>query len=159
MIQLLLIALVSAVKIEQRVLVLDDANFQTEVAKHDNLMIFFYAPWCGHCRHMHPIYNDVALAMSQLDTPIYMAKVDVTQNPELAKQFNIQSFPKLFWKWEGGYLPYSGGRQFEDIGTFILNQIVPPSVDANCEVIKQRAEGSKYLATFFGNEDSEMFKD
>jgi thiol-disulfide isomerase/thioredoxin len=74
----LLIAVGIAADMDEGVLVLTDDNFDEELAKHDNLMIEFYAPWCGHCKKLAPKYAAAAKELATYDPPLYLAKVDAT---------------------------------------------------------------------------------
>jgi protein disulfide-isomerase A1 len=42
------------------VIVINNDNFLEEIRSHDYLLVEFYAPWCGHCKKLAPIYSEVA---------------------------------------------------------------------------------------------------
>lgn len=74
---------------EDGVLVLTDSNFDGEVAKHEFLLVEFYAPWCGHCKKLAPEYAGAAKILSEKTPPRYLAKVDTTKEEKLGKRFSI----------------------------------------------------------------------
>lgn len=68
---------------------LTNDNFDEEVAKHEYLLVEFYAPWCGHCKKLAPEYEKAAATLAERDPPRYVAKVDATKEEALAKRFQI----------------------------------------------------------------------
>ena len=74
-----------------------DANFEETVVKSDKVsMIDFWAEWCGPCRMVGPIVEE--LATEYADQAV-IGKVDVDNNPHVASQFGIRSIPTiLFFK-------------------------------------------------------------
>mmetsp|Transcript_29858 Transcript_29858/g.40355 ORF Transcript_29858/g.40355 Transcript_29858/m.40355 type:complete len:110 (-) Transcript_29858:160-489(-) len=94
---------ISAVEIEDGVLVLNDDNFDEELAKHPLMVIEFYAPWCGHCKKLAPEYAAAAqaLAEQERETPIVLAKVDCDKATALKTRFGISTFPTLYWFTDG----------------------------------------------------------
>ncbi len=67
-------------------------NFEEEVMKSDKpVLIDFYATWCGPCRMVSPIVDEIAEETS--DSKI--CKIDVDEEPELAQTFGISSIPTL----------------------------------------------------------------
>ena len=68
-------------------------NFQEEVLKSDKtVLIDFYADWCGPCRMMSPIVNQIAEEMSD---KIKVGKVNVDENQELAMKYGVMSIPTI----------------------------------------------------------------
>ena len=75
------------------VVILSEANFQSEViAASKPVLVDFWAPWCGPCRTIGPIVNELA---KDFDGRATVAKVNVDDAPALAQRFGIQGIPTL----------------------------------------------------------------
>ena len=72
---------------------LTNDNFTTEVLQSDQAVLLdFWAPWCGPCRMVSPIVDQVA---AEVDGRAKVGKVNVDEQPELAAQFGVMSIPTL----------------------------------------------------------------
>lgn len=68
-----------------------DQNFATETAK-DFSVVDMYADWCGPCKMMAPIFEEVAKAY---EGKVKMGKLNVDKNPETAGKFGVASIPTI----------------------------------------------------------------
>jgi len=56
-------------------------------------LLQFYAPWCGHCKKLEPIYEQVAAKLE--GTSIKVAKVDATMHSDIASRYDVRGFPTI----------------------------------------------------------------
>ena len=71
---------------------IDKNNFQDEVMNSDKTVLLdFWGPWCGPCRMVVPIVEEIARERSD----IKVGKVNVDEQPELSSQFGVMSIPTL----------------------------------------------------------------
>jgi len=74
-------------------LTITSENFDEEVMKSEKpVLIDFWAPWCGPCRMVSPIVDELA---SELEDNIKVVKVNVDDEPDIAANFNVMSIPTL----------------------------------------------------------------
>lgn len=71
---------------------LDDSNFAPTINKYPLLLVDFWAPWCGPCRMMSPIIDQVG---KEYIGKLVVGKVNVDENPHISGQFGISSIPTL----------------------------------------------------------------
>jgi len=99
--------------------VLVGSNFEDvvyDVSK--DVFVEFYAPWCGHCKQLEPIWDKLGEAFKENDK-VVIAKMDMTAN-ELEK-VKVSGFPtiKLFKAGNNKEVDYDGGRTLEDFRKFL----------------------------------------
>ncbi|KAE8705993.1 hypothetical protein F3Y22_tig00110410pilonHSYRG00019 [Hibiscus syriacus] len=84
-------------KEKEFVLTLDHTNFIETVSKHNFMAVEFYAPWCGHCKHLALEYEKATSISSKHYPSVFLANVDVNEeaNRNLASEYGVRGYPTL----------------------------------------------------------------
>ncbi|KAG6500670.1 protein disulfide-isomerase-like [Zingiber officinale] len=83
-----------------------------------NVLLEFYAPWCGHCKKLAPILDEVAISFEN-DADVVIAKMDATAN-DVPNEFNVKGYPTLYFSSASGQLSvFEGDRTAEGIINFL----------------------------------------
>jgi len=102
-------------------LILTDASFQQEVlqASGPPLLVDFWAPWCGPCRVVGPIVDQLA---AESDGRYRIAKMNVDDNPQTASRYQIASIPTMLIFKNGAVIDRIVGAQPKQAIVERLNQ-------------------------------------
>ncbi|MCP4264795.1 MAG: hypothetical protein GY777_04345 [Candidatus Brocadiaceae bacterium] len=94
-------------------------SFEDMVLTEDKYVLLeAYAPWCGHCKKLTPIYKELAEKLST-ETDLVVAKMDATENEH--NKMPVQGFPTLRLFKPGNPTPvdYNGDRTLKDLVLFL----------------------------------------
>jgi thioredoxin 1 len=93
---------------------LNDRTFTGEVAKHDLMVVDFWAPWCGPCQYVSPIVEELARDYAG---KVAFGKLNVDDNPMVSTQFRVMSIPTIMFFKKGRLVDMQIGavpKQFLD---------------------------------------------
>ncbi|MDO4497951.1 MAG: thioredoxin [Bacteroidales bacterium] len=97
------------------------AQFNEIINGNQLTLVDFYATWCGPCKMMHPVLEELKL---EFRDNIKIIKVDVDKNEELCDNYRIQSVPTLMLFRSGEVLwRQSGAMSFNDLKNIISNSL------------------------------------
>ncbi|KAL2084549.1 hypothetical protein ACEWY4_020067 [Coilia grayii] len=94
-----------------------------------DVLIEFYAPWCGHCKNLEPKYTQLGQKLSN-DPNIVIAKMDATVN-DIPPPYDVQGFPTIYFAPAGQKdqpLRYEGGREVNDFVSYLEKEATHPLV-------------------------------
>ena len=75
------------------VIELTDATFDQEMAKNEGMTVVdFWAPWCGPCRMVAPVIEELA---GEMAGQVRFVKVNVDESPEIAQRYQVRSIPTI----------------------------------------------------------------
>ena len=94
-----------------------NTNFRNEVLESDKtVLVDFWAPWCGPCRMVSPIVDEIAAE----NPSVKVCKVNIDEQPQLASQYGVMSIPTLLVFQDGNVIDKAVGARNK---AFILQML------------------------------------
>jgi len=103
------------------------STFDQIVQNDKDVLIEFYAPWCGHCKTLEPKYTQLAKKYEHVET-LVIAKMDSTAN-DSPLEYEVSSYPTIYFKPAGNKskpIRFEGEREVADLGDFIKKNAKHP---------------------------------
>ena len=100
--------------------IVTDQNFEAEVVKADTLvMVDFFADWCGPCKALTPIVEELA---GEYEGKAKIVKLNVDESPETAQKFGVMSIPTLIF--------FKGGDEVERLTGALPKDVLAEKLDS-----------------------------
>lgn len=96
--------------------------------KTKDVLIEFYAPWCGHCKALEPEYKKLAKKLKE-ETNLVISKLDATANDYPIDVFDVTGYPTIYFvpaAAKKSPVKYSGKRNFKGLLEFVKAQAILP---------------------------------
>jgi len=98
-----------------------------------DVMVEFYAPWCGHCKKLAPIWDDLGSEFEN-NSNVVIAKMDATANEIDVPGVNVKGFPTIYYfpgNDKANPVKYEGGRELDDFISFLQSTSTASSAEAS----------------------------
>ncbi|KAG8900294.1 hypothetical protein FRB99_006135 [Tulasnella sp. 403] len=133
--------------LEGEVSVLTQSNFKSTIEQGPTFIKFF-APWCGHCKRLAPIWLELA---TRLKGVMNVAEVNCDDNGSLCKQEGVDGYPMLYLYNAGQKVDYRGSRKLDSMDSFarkaISHELKLVDLAAFTEMAKSQKVVYLYLRT------------
>ncbi|PMD59016.1 disulfide isomerase [Hyaloscypha bicolor E] len=121
-------------------------NFDKIAISGKPALVEFFAPWCGHCKTLAPVYEQLAQDFAFAKDKVVIAKVDADSEKSLGKRFGVQGFPTIKYFDGKSNKPedYNGGRDLESLTEFLTKKtgVKPKKAKAPASAVDMLTDSS-----------------
>ena len=123
---------------DEEVIILTDSTYENAIDFYDNLMIYFYAPWCRHCQAFEPEYQKAAGVLKKEN--IYLAKIDSSTDKKAAQKYKVNGYPTILFFLKGDPIEFTGGRTQREVINWARKKI-----GSAIQTINEREDLEKFM--------------
>jgi len=140
------------------VAVLTDASFDEVVLDGSkDVLVEFYAPWCGHCKHLAPVWDKLA-SIYKNEKNVVVANIDADKYRDIGSRYGVSGFPtiKFFPKDnKADPISYDGARELPDFVTYLNEKTGTTRTPEGTlgASAGRHPELDAIVSTFFGHDD------
>lgn len=129
---------------------LTEDNFDKHVSSGKHF-IKFYAPWCGHCQKLAPVWEELAQSFES-DNNVGIAKVDCTQHRNVCNQFDVKGYPTLLWIEDGKKIDkYQGVRAHENLKLYIKTKMGAGAAESSSDEDDSKTDNTSAVINLTGD--------
>ncbi|KAF9583674.1 hypothetical protein BGW38_008890 [Lunasporangiospora selenospora] len=133
------------------VIVLDKSTHNQHLKGDQPWLVEYFAPWCGHCKNLAPIYKELAKA---LKGKVNVASVDCPANEDLCRAQRIRGYPTIKLHQNGQEIEFTKQRNLESLTAFALGAIKPSLKPISIESVGALKESSEVSFLFIRASDT-----
>eukprot|EP01112_Ceratiomyxa_fruticulosa_P021316 TRINITY_DN744_c0_g1_i1.p1 TRINITY_DN744_c0_g1~~TRINITY_DN744_c0_g1_i1.p1 ORF type:complete len:446 (-),score=93.82 TRINITY_DN744_c0_g1_i1:278-1615(-) len=128
------------------IIVLNNKNFHEKI-NEGNWLIEFYAPWCGYCKRLAPIFEDVATDNKREPSNTKIGKVNCDDEGSTCRSVGISGYPTIKYFVNGVAKNYRGGRDKKDFLEYIrkMNRPAVKSISAEKISTLLKQDGTSFI--------------
>jgi len=145
--QAFILVMLSAISINSSK-VMEVSDKFIHVRKEGLWLMKFYAPWCGHCKKLEPVWKHVAQSLA--DTSVRVARVDCTRFSKVGAEFNIRGYPTIMFLKGDDVYTYEGDRTRDDIVAFARRLMGPPVQKLSSDLELREAKLNSVIFIYTG---------
>lgn len=114
----------AAVVLASHVIELNGKNFKSVVVDSKiPTLVDIYASWCGHCKNLEPVYEELAGAFAHAKGQVQIVKIDGDEHRKISKKYGVTGFPSIkFFNKDGSVEEVEVGRDFKSLSQYITDK-------------------------------------
>ena len=141
--------------LDKDVITLRDSTYEKAIAQYEYLIIYFYAPWCGHCRVFNPEYEKAAEELKEDN--IHLAKIDGSTDKRALQKYKVNGFPSILLFLNGEPIEFQGARTGKELIYWARKKIGSAFVYLNeKKEIEKFKEDNEICFVYFGDDEKEI---
>jgi len=122
-----------------------DATFETEMLERSDqvpVVVDLWAPWCGPCRTLGPILEQV---IGETDGKVVLAKINTDENPQLSQMFQVQGIPAVYALKDRKVVSQFVGAQPESVVRQFVDALLPSADDEALNALLEAGDETSLL--------------